>query len=83
MLTRLYQSKKHNTEKTNKDLCSNWGIKLGVINFRDCSYSLAYLHNKLALNRILRELTKKPILKLNPFSEKLSDIKLSHTMKGK
>ena len=82
MLIRLYLSKKLNTEKLTKHFAVTEEIKLGVINFRDSSYSLAYPLYKLALTRILPELTKKN-LKLNAFSKKLSNINLSQTIKGK
>ena len=59
MLTRLYLSKKRNTEKLTKLFAVTDEIKLGVINLRDSSYSLAYPLYKLALARILPELTKK------------------------
>ena len=82
MLTRLYLSKKRNTEKLTKLFAVTEEIKLGVINFRDSSYLSAYPLYKLALTRILPELTKKK-LKLNAFSEKLSNINLSQTMTDK
>ena len=59
MLTRLYLSEKHNTEKLTKLFVVTEEIKLGVINFRDSSYSLVYPLYKLALTRILPKLTKK------------------------
>ena len=59
MLTRLYLSKKRKTEKQTKLFAVTEEIKLGVINFRDSSYSFAYPLYKLALTRILPELTKK------------------------
>ena len=81
MLTRFNLSKKRNTEKLTKLFAVTEEIKLDV-NFRDSSHSLAYPLYKLALTRNLPELTKKRKLKLNAFSEKLSSINLSQTMKG-
>ena len=49
MLTRSYLSKKRNTEKQTKLFAVTEEIKLGVINFCNSAYSLAYMFNKLAL----------------------------------